>query len=369
MKSELANSIPRLKRLLPRFRKLRIGVLGDVMLDRYVWGNANRLSPEAAVPVVDYVSQQDCPGGAGNVAANVAALGAHVEAFGIVGGEKSVRRGEPAKKIAADEAGRALHVCLRKLGIGDHGIIADTDRVTTLKTRIIARHQQIVRVDRERRDPVSSQTEEKLFRLLVASMKNLDGLILSDYDKGLLGDAFADRVLNAAHQAKVSVFVGPKSSRLYAYRGARAIVCNEKEASQYVGRPLLDEKSLEEAGRALLPHFGCAAVVITRGEKGMSVFEEVSPRHLHIPATSFEVTYARVGEPGIERGSTGRQVFDVTGAGDTVLSVLSLAIAAGAPLPEAALLANTAAGVVVGKLGTASVSPSELAAALDEIPT
>jgi rfaE bifunctional protein kinase chain/domain len=241
------------------------------------------------------------------------------------------------------------------------------DRVTTVKTRIIARHQQIVRVDRERRDPVSSATEEKLFRLLVASLKNLDGLILSDYDKGLLGDAFADRVLNVAHKAKVSVFVGPKSSRLYAYRGARAIVCNEKEAGQYVGRPLPDEKSVEGAGRALLPHFGCAAVVITRGKKGMSIFEEVSPRHLHIPATSFEVTYARVGQPGIERGSTGRQVFDVTGAGDTVLSVLALALAAGAPLPEAALLANTAAGVVVGKLGTASVSPSELSAALDEI--
>jgi len=367
MKSEFVISVPRLKRLLPRFRKLRIGVLGDVMLDRYVWGNANRLSPEAAVPVVDYVSQQDCPGGAGNVAANVSALGAHVEAFGVVGGEKNAGRDVPAKKITADEAGRALHACLRKLGIGEHGLVADADRVTTLKTRIIARHQQIVRIDHERRDPVPPQTEERLFRLLVASLKNLDALILSDYDKGLLGDAFADRILSAAHQMKVPVFVKPKTSRLYAYRGARVIVCNAKEAGHYVGRSVADDKSVEEAGRALLPHFGCAAVVITRGEKGMSIFEEVSPRHLHIPATSFEVTYARVGQPGIDRGATGRQVFDVTGAGDTVLSVLSLAIAAGAPLPDAALLANTAAGVVVGKLGTASVSPSELAAALDEI--
>jgi rfaE bifunctional protein kinase chain/domain len=366
MQTPIVKSVPRLKRLLPRFRKLRIGVLGDLMLDRYVWGNANRLSPEAAVPVVDYVSKQDCPGGAGNVAANVTALGAQVEIFGVVGAQKEVGRGGKAEKITADEAGVALHACLRKLRIGDHGIIPDADRVTTLKTRIIARHQQIVRIDHERRDPVSPRTEEKLFRFLVASLKKFDGLVLSDYDKGLLGDGFADRVLNAAHQLKVPVFVKPKTSRLYAYRGARVIVCNAKEAGHYVGRTLSDEKSVEEAGRALLPHFGCAAVVITRGGQGMTIFEEVSPRHLHIPATSFEVTYARVGQPGIDRGAAGRQVFDVTGAGDTVLSVLSLALTAGASLPDAALLANAAAGVVVGKLGTASVSPEELASALDE---
>ena len=366
MKTKIANSLPRLKRLLPRFRKLRIGVLGDLMLDRYVWGNANRLSPEAAVPVVDYVSEQDCPGGAGNVAANVATLGAKVEIFGVIGGQKKTSPADNTRKTAADEAGEALHKCLGKLGIGDKGIIADADRVTTLKTRIIARHQQIVRIDHERRDSVSPPTEEKLFRLLVASLEKLDGLVLSDYDKGLLGDAFADRVLSAAHQLKVPVFVKPKTSRLYAYRGARVIVCNTKEAGHYVGRALSDEKSIEEAGRALLPHFGCAAVVITRGGQGMTIFEEVSPKHLHIPATSFEVTYARLGQPGIDRAASGRQVFDVTGAGDTVLSVLSLALAAGAPLSDAALLANTAAGVVVGKLGTASVSPEELAGALDE---
>ena len=137
------------------------------------------------------------------------------------------------------------------MGIGDRGIVADAERVTTLKTRIIARHQQIVRIDHERRDPVAPQTEEKLFRLLVASLEKLDGLVLSDYDKGLLGDAFADRVLSAAHQLKVPVFVKPKTSRLYAYRGARVIVCNAKEAGHYVGRTLSDEKSVEEAGQRL----------------------------------------------------------------------------------------------------------------------
>jgi rfaE bifunctional protein kinase chain/domain len=362
MKTELARAIPRLKRLLPGFRKVRVAVLGDLMLDRYLWGAAHRLSPEAAVPVVDFVSQNDFPGGAANVAANLAALGAQVQVFGAVGG-----RILASNKVADDEAGSALRAWLRRAKIGERAVLPDPERITTVKTRIIARHQQIVRIDHERRDTLTPDSEEKLFRLLVASLKTVDALLLSDYDKGLITDAFAERVLHACHKFKVPVFVKPKTSRLFAYRGARAIVCNTKEAGFYVTSPLSDEKSVEEAGRALLARFGSAAVVITRGEKGMSLFEETSPRYLSIPATSFEVTYARVGQPGIEREASGRQVFDVTGAGDTVLSVLSLAIVAGATLPEAAYLANTAAGVVVGKLGTATVSPAELAAALDEL--
>jgi rfaE bifunctional protein kinase chain/domain len=363
MKTELARAIPRLKRLLPGFRKMHVAVLGDLMLDRYVLGTAHRLSKEAPVAVVDFESQRDFPGGAGNVAANLAALGARVEVFGIVGG-----RVLGANKIGDDEAGSALRACLRRARIGDRSVLADAQRITTVKTRIISRQQQIVRVDHERRDAVSPETEEKLFRLLVASLKSVDALLLSDYDKGLITDAFAERILHASHKFKIPVFVKPKATRLVAYGGARAVVCNTKETEFYVTRSLNDEKSIEEAGRALLARFGSAAVVITRGEKGMSIFEESSPRHLSIPATNFEVTYdARVGQPGVERETTGRQVFDVTGAGDTVLSVLSLALAAGANLPEAAYLANTAAGVVVGKLGTASVSPIELAARLDEI--
>jgi rfaE bifunctional protein kinase chain/domain len=349
MTNNIADSIPRLKRLIPRLRGKRIGVLGDLMLDRYLWGTASRLSPEAAVPVVDFAEQSECLGGAGNVAANIAALGARVEVFGVIG---------------SDEPGRALQKCMRDANIADKGVLADSKRVTTVKTRIIARHQQVVRVDRERREPLRAETQEKLLHLLFAALKHLDALVLSDYDKGLITDDFADRVLSAAHQLHVPVFVKPKTSRLYAYRGARAIVCNDKEA--WFIRVLGNEKTLEEAGRALLAHFGCSAVLITQGRRGMSLFEESSPRHLHFPATSFEVTYARVGQPGIERGATGRQVFDVTGAGDTVLSVMSLAAAAGAPLADAAQLANIAAGVVVGKLGTACVTPEELLHALGD---
>jgi len=282
-----------------------------------------------------------------------------VEMFGVIGGVGS--------KGTADEPGAALRKCLLAENIIDKGVFADSKRITTVKTRIIARHQHIVRVDRERREPLRSQTEEHVLRSLFASLKRLDALVLSDYLKGLITDEFADRVISACHRLKVAVFVGPKRSRLYAYRGAKAIVCNAKEAGQFVSQTLSDEKSVEEVGRALLAHFGAGAVLITQGERGMSLFEESSPRHLNIPATSFEVTYARVGQAGVDRGATGRQVFDVTGAGDTVLSVLALASVAGASLPDAAVLANIAAGVVVGKLGTASVSPAELQHALDEL--
>jgi len=352
MSTNIAEAIPRLRKLIPRLRGKRIGVLGDLMLDRYLWGTASRLSPEAPIPVIDFVEQNECLGGSGNVAANIAKLGAKVEAFGVIGN---------------DEPGRSLRRCLGDDGIGEKGVLVDPQRITTVKTRIIARHQQVVRVDHERREPARAKTQEKLLQVLFAALKRLDGLVLSDYDKGLITDDFADRVLSAAHQLKIPVFVGVKTRKLYAYRGSRLVTCNAKEAGLLVNRVLGDEKSFEEAGRALLAHFGCNSMVITRGEKGMSVFEESSPRHLHVPATSFEVTYARVGQAGVERGATGRQVFDVTGAGDTVLSVLALAIAAGAQLADAAMLANVAAGVVVGKLGTASVSPQELLHALDDI--
>lgn len=356
MPTNMTNDISRLKRLIPKLRGKRMGVLGDLMLDRYLWGTATRLSPEAAVPVVDFVQEQECLGGAGNVAVNLAALGAKVETFGVVG----------ATKNDEDEAGQALRACLEAAGVADRGVIGDAGRVTTVKTRIIARQQQIVRVDRERRDVLSKETEDKIFRKFADSAGNLDGLVVSDYDKGVITDSLSERVFGLCHKEKVPVFVSPKP-RLFAHRGARVVICNLLEAARFVTHGLDDEKSIEQAGRALLANFGCSAVVITRGSEGMSVFEEASPKHFRIAATSFEVTYARVGKSGVERGAMGRQVFDVTGAGDTALSVLALAVAAGASLEDAAMLANTAAGVVVGKLGTATVGPEELAQAVEEI--
>jgi len=342
----------RLKSLIPRLRGKRIAVLGDLMLDRYLWGTASRLSPEAAVPVVDFVEQSEGLGGAGNVAANLAALGARVECFGTIGN---------------DEAGTALRNCLRASKITEKGVLSDRSRMTAVKTRIIARHQQVVRVDRERREPLRPETEERLLRSLFIALKRLDALVLSDYDKGLVTDNFAERVLSACHQLRIPVFVKPKTSRLYAYRGARVIVCNAKEAGFFVTRSLDDDESVEQAGRALLAHFGCSAVVITRGAEGLNVFEDTTPKGFHVSATSSEISYARVGQAGVDHSAHGRQVFDVTGAGDTVLSVLALAIAAHVPIREAAVLANAGAGVVVGKLGTSTVTPAELLAAVREI--
>lgn len=341
----------KLEKLVARLAGRRIGVVGDLMLDHYLWGNATRLSPEAAVPVVDFVSETKRLGGAGNVAANLAALGADVTLLGITG---------------ADEASRDLHRCLSTLGMTTKGLFADTKRLTTVKTRIIARHQQVVRVDREQRDALAGQLEQSLIRRIKSMLPKFDALVISDYDKGVVTDALADRVLDECRRTGLPVLVKPKTTRLFAYRGATVIVCNKKEAGFFVTQQLTDDKSVEEAGRALLAHFGSAAVVITLGEQGMSLFEEASPRHFHVPATSFEVSYARVGLRGMDRGAEGRQVFDVTGAGDTVLSVLALAAAAKAQLSDAVVLANAAAGVVVGKLGTASVTPAELRAALRE---
>jgi D-beta-D-heptose 7-phosphate kinase/D-beta-D-heptose 1-phosphate adenosyltransferase len=354
----VAHHISQLKRLVLRLRGKRLGVVGDLMLDRYLWGTASRLSPEAAVPVVDFAEQSECLGGAGNVAANLAALGARVELFSVTGPEKTGK--------GSDDSAAALRQCLADAGIADKGVLAHAKRVTTVKTRIIARHQHIVRVDRERREPLDAETEGRLLRALSAALKHLDGLVLSDYDKGLITDEFAERILTSAHREKVPVFIKPKNSRLYAYRGAKAIVCNSKEAGSFVNMSLNDDKSVAEVARKLLAHFGCSAMLITRTEKGMTLQEESSPRPVHIPAIGFEVTYARVGQLGVERGATGRQVFDVTGAGDTVLGVLALASSAGASLTDAAMLANIAAGVVVSKLGTATVGPQELLHALDE---
>src|SRR4030088_1602875 len=237
----------KLTRMVTALRGRRIGVAGDCMLDRYVWGAATRLSPEAPVPVVDFVNDSQVLGGAGNVAANLAALGATVLPFGVVG---------------EDEPARAIRECLAAAGMATKGLVADASRITTVKTRIVARQQQIVRVDRERRAPLG----------------RLDALVISDYDKGVVTDALADRVLTECHRRGVPALVKPKTSRLFAYRGATAIVCNAKEAGFFVTRHLDDDESFGQAGRALLAHFVCSAVMITRGGDGWRRFEDTAPR-------------------------------------------------------------------------------------------
>ncbi len=340
----------RLLRLVKAFRGRRLAVVGDWMLDRYVWGTATRLSPEAAVPVIDFTKQRDYPGGAGNVAANLAALGARIEPFGVIGD---------------DEPGRALRACLRAMKVSEKGFLVDPSRPTTLKTRIIARHQQVVRVDHESRAPLSAEIEARLIRRILAALGRVNALVISDYDKGVVTDSVVDRILPACQQLGVAAFVKPKWSRRPLYRGAAAIVCNQVEAGFLVTRNLESDESFEEAGRALLVHFGSPAVMITRRERGLSVFEHDVPDGFHIPATSRERPF---GPAEARQEPVGRQVFDVTGAGDTVLATLALAHAAGASMREGALLGNAAAGVVVGKLGTATLTPAEFLAAVRKLP-
>jgi rfaE bifunctional protein kinase chain/domain len=342
----------KLTRFAKALRGRRIGVAGDFMLDRYVWGSATRLSPEAPVPVVDFANESQVLGGAGNVATNLAALGATVLPFGVVG---------------EDLEGSAILSSLAAVGMTLKGVVADSSRLTTLKTRIVAEHHQIVRVDRERREPLGRALEDRLVRAIKAALPRLDALVLSDYEKGVVTDSLADRVLMECQRRRVPALVKPKESRLVFYRGATLIVCNAKEARFFVSHTLEDDDSVEQAGRALLAHFGCSAVVITRGRKGLNVFEEASPKSFHVSATSSEISYARVGQAGVDRSAHGRQVFDVTGAGDTVLSVLALAVASRVPIREAAVLANAGAGVVVGKLGTSTVTLGELFAAMRDI--
>jgi D-beta-D-heptose 7-phosphate kinase/D-beta-D-heptose 1-phosphate adenosyltransferase len=342
----------KLARWLRGMANRRVGVAGDFMLDGYVWGNATRLSPEAAVPVVDFVEESECPGGAGNVAANLAALGARVAAFGVAGEDAEAAR---------------LRAALGARGIESRGVLPDASRRTTLKTRIIARHQQVVRVDRESRTPLSAALEEKLIAKVVGALKGsrgtprLDALVISDYDKGTVTEELARRVLAVSTKLGVPAFVKPKWSMLATYPGATAIVLNSAEAGFLVTRPVEDDESAEYAGGQLLEKFKTSAVVLTRGARGMMVFEPGVARPLRIPALSQERPFgARLSSREGTQG--GLQVFDVTGAGDTALATLALAVAAGAPIGEAAILGNAAAGIVVSKLGTASVTREELAA-------
>jgi len=331
-----------------------MGVVGDFMLDGYVWGNATRLSPEAAVPVVDFVEESECPGGAGNVAANLAALGARASAFGVCG---------------EDAEGSRLRASLVAHGVDARSVLPDRGRRTTLKTRIIARHQQVVRVDRETRAPLSQGVEEKLIAKIVAALKSgrgghgMDALVISDYDKGTVTEELARRVLAVCVKLGVPALVKPKWSMLATYPGATAVVLNSAEAGFLVTRPVEDDASAGQAGGQLLEKFKSSAVVLTRGARGIMVFEPGMARPLRIPALGEETPFgSRLG--GRQTAKRGQQVFDVTGAGDTVLATLALAVAAGAPIREAAVLGNAAAGIVVSKLGTATVARGELEALL-----
>jgi D-beta-D-heptose 7-phosphate kinase/D-beta-D-heptose 1-phosphate adenosyltransferase len=320
-------------RLLRQMRGQRVLVAGDLMLDEFLWGRVSRISPEAPVPVVQVSRQSFHLGGAGNVASSVRALGGQAVVVGVVGRD-------PA----------AVHVreALNAAGVEEALVVAGGGRPTTVKTRIVAHHQQVVRADRESDDDVPPDTSDELLERIRAALPTCGALVVSDYQKGVVTPRLMKALLPMARRRGVPVLVDPKVRHFALYRKVAVVTPNQLEAEQATGRPIRSVEDLRAAGARILRLLGCDAVLVTRGELGMALFPRQGRAAL-IPTAA-------------------REVFDVTGAGDTVIATLALGLAAGAPLAQAAVLANHAAGVVVGKVGTATATPDEVLAALQRPP-
>jgi D-beta-D-heptose 7-phosphate kinase/D-beta-D-heptose 1-phosphate adenosyltransferase len=321
-----------LKKILSRFGQQNILVVGDVMLDQFLWGKVSRISPEAPVPVVEVTRESFFPGGAANVARNLRALGAPVKVLGVLGD---------------DDVGEELRKLLEQQGIETHGLVVDPNRPTTLKTRIVAHHQQVVRFDREKTEPLSALIARKLTEYFGANVDGVGAIIFEDYGKGALSQAALDTMKTLAHKRKKITTADPNARKLLRYTGLTAITPNRTEAFAAAGIPyaepaddVLKDDLLMGVGRTLLRKWKPGNLLITLGEHGMCLFRPGQKPH-HIPTVA-------------------QEVFDVSGAGDTVIATLTLALAAGANPFHAAEISNHAAGVVVGKIGTATCSPEEL---------
>lgn len=315
--------------LFQRATNLKCLVVGDLMLDEYLWGKTERISPEAPVQVVDVLREDLRLGGAGNVANNLLALGCQVTVASVIG---------------EDENGWALLKSFSRQGIDTTPIFQEVGRRTGRKTRVIASNQQIVRIDRESREPLSEQVEQHLASWLQEHITGFDVLLVSDYLKGVLTPAVLATITATAAERKIPVLVDPKGTDYRKYRGATCLTPNRKEAEAASGVPIRDLESLNKAAETLMSQLELDNLLITRSEEGMSLFCG-SGETVHIPTVA-------------------REVFDVTGAGDTVLALLACGLAGGLPLAEAARLANVAAGIAVAKLGTSTVTPAEIIAAV-----
>ena len=315
----------KLKEIINKFKKAKLLVVGDLMLDEYVWGDVTRISPEAPVPIVKVNKENFMPGGASNVANNIVTLGGKAILVGVIGSDG---RGEILKKTLKDK------------GVDIGGVISDISRPTTLKTRVIAYHQQVVRIDKEKTDPLSSKVLSKVIDYVRRKLEDVDSLIIEDYGKGVIIPQLLDKVVSMARAKNKLIIVDPKEENFSFYKGITGITPNQHEASCAVGFAIKDEETLNKAGFKLLNKLGCKVVVITLGERGMRVFER-RKRSVHIPTVA-------------------QEVFDVSGAGDTVIGTFTLSLSCGAEPIVAAHIANCAAGIVIGKLGTAVVTKDEL---------
>lgn len=323
----------RLLALLRSFSKRRLLVVGDLMLDRFIWGDVERISPEAPVPVVLVRSESLRLGGAANVIHNIRGLGGEVSVCSVIG---------------RDRAGQWLSRRLRSLGASTRGVFSDPRVRTTEKSRVIAspRHQQLIRLDHESDRAVPRSILEKMFGFLERTAPLCDGIVVSDYGKGTIVEPLLERIGQLADQHGLFTVVDPKKENFDAYRGATLITPNKVEASEAADIEISDRASLVRAGKKLLEKWQAQAVLVTLGPDGMSLFQ-------------------RDGDPG-HFPTAAREVFDVTGAGDTVVATCSLAMAARGSYEEAAILGNLAAGDVVGEVGTAAIGVERLKRAIEE---
>ena len=317
--------IDKLRKIIPRFSDVKILVIGDLILDEFVWGEVSRISPEAPVPVVWVKSGSFMPGGAANVANNVASLGAKAYIAGVVG---------------SDERAGILKEGLAEKGINIDGIITDDGRPTTLKTRVVANHQQVVRIDREKIEGISAGVLDNIIVYIKNIIDEMDAIIIEDYGKGVISARLLKEVLTVAKKKKKIITVDPKEEHFSYYKGVTAITPNHHEAAQAIGMKVKDSQSVLKIGKALLKKLNCEGVLVTLGENGMQLFQK-SGDVTHIPTVA-------------------QEVFDVSGAGDTVISAFTLALALGVDMKDAAYISNIAAGIVVGKVGIAVITQKEL---------
>ena len=328
----MKQNVAKFRALIEKFSEAKVLVLGDLMVDRFVRGKVSRISPEAPVPVVRVREESDIPGGAGNVIMNLAALGGKVSSCGVIG---------------EDSTGQKLAAQFKKVGVCTDGILQDAQRSTTLKTRVIAEHQQVVRFDYESTDVVPRALQVQMLDYLKETIPQMDAIVLSDYGKGVVVNPILTQAIAIAKKYKKPVTVDPKVEHFLSYKNVTCITPNLLEATGGMHRVgVKNEDAIRKLGADILKKLRSESVLITRGEDGMTLFEKNKITHISTKA---------------------QEIYDVTGAGDTVISVLTLCLACGASLADSAILANLAASIVVAKLGTATVTPGELTEALKRL--
>ncbi|MFA6455259.1 MAG: D-glycero-beta-D-manno-heptose-7-phosphate kinase [Bacteroidota bacterium] len=312
----------RIETLLSNVQSKRIAIVGDVMIDRYIWGTVHRISPEAPVPVVEVENESTRLGGAANVAINITSLGGTAFLVGVVGN---------------DAGGKEFRSILEQQRTSFEGIITDESRPTTVKTRVIAHHQHVVRIDHEEKRDVSSAVQEKIYIALEKNIDMLDAVIIQDYNKGVIVSELIHRIIALARKHKKIITVDPKFNNFFEYTDATVFKPNKKETEDAFGKSLKTEEDVLVAGKELLSRLKAENILLTRSEKGMSLFEK-NGSVSHIPTKA-------------------RKVADVSGAGDTVIATLTAMLASGASVAEAAALANYAGGIVCGEVGIIPIDP------------